>query len=318
MDTVLVGLPVERRHREKLEAAAPGCRFLYVPEKEITAELVREADALIGNIRPELIGASPRLKLVQLRSAGADPYIKPGVLAAGTQLCNATGAYSKTVAEHGLAMTLMLLKKLHLYRDAQKRAEWADFGTVTSLSDATVLVVGLGDIGCHYAGLVKALGAQVIGVKRRPGEKPACVDELVLTEELDQVLPRADVIFSVLPGSASTRHLYTAERFAAMKKTAIFLNCGRGSAVEGEVLCAALREGQIAAAGIDVCETEPLPADSPLWALDNLLLTPHVAGEYHLAETFERIVDIAAANLAAVQRGETPRNVVDFATGYKK
>ena len=109
-----------------------------------------------------------------------------------------------------------------------------------------------------------------------------------------------------------------AERFAAMKASAVFLNCGRGGAVDPKVLYAALTEGRIAVAGIDVCEPEPLPADSPLWGLDNLLITPHVAGEYHLAETFERIVDIAAYNVAACLRGEQPRNIVDFATGYKK
>ena len=315
---VLITLPVERRHKDKLEAAAAGQTVLYIPEREVTAEQAQAADIIVGNISPALIAASPRLKLLQLRSAGADPYIRPGVLAEGTLLCNATGAYSKTVAEHALAMAMLLQKKLHLYRDAQKRAQWSDFGTVTSIADATVLVVGLGDIGCHFARMVKALGATVIGVKRRPGEKPDCVDELVLTDRLDEVLPRADLIFSILPGSAANRHLYPAERFAAMKPTAIFLTRGRGNAVDPEVLRAALTGGRIAAAGVDVFETEPLPADSPLWALDNLMLTPHVAGEYHLPETFERIVDIAAANIAAVIAGETPRNVVDFATGYKK
>ena len=318
MEKIYVLLPVEPRHREKLEAAAPGREIVYFPEAELTAEQAREADVIIGNPRPELIGASPRLKLLQLRSAGADPYIKPGVLAESTLLCNATGAYSKTVAEHALAMTLMLTKKLHLYRDAQKRAEWSDFGTVTSLTDATVLVVGLGDIGCHYARLVKVLGATVIGLKRRPGEKPDCVDELMIGDKLDEALPRADVIFSILPGSAANYHVYNAARFAAMKPTAVFLNCGRGGAVDPAALYTALTEGRIAAAAIDVTEPEPLPAGSPLWGLDNLLITPHVAGEYHLAETFERIVDIAAGNLAACLRGEPPRNIVDFSTGYKK
>ena len=318
MDTILVLLPVEQRHREKLEAAAPGRQLVYIPEAQLRPEQAQAADVIIGNPKPELIAASPRLKLLQLRSAGADPYIRPGVLSEHTLLCNSTGAYSKTVAEHGLAMTLMLQKKLHLYRDAQKRAVWSDFGSVSSLTDATVLVVGLGDIGRHYAGLVKALGATVIGVKRRPGEKPDCVDELYTTDRLDEVLPRADVIFSILPGSAANYHLYTAERFAAMKPGAIFLNCGRGGAVDPAVLYTALHEGHLAAAGIDVCEPEPLPADSPLWGLENLLITPHVAGEYHLAETFERIVDIAAHNLAACLRGEMPHNIVDFATGYKK
>ena len=103
-----------------------------------------------------------------------------------------------------------------------------------------------------------------------------------------------------------------------MKPTAIFVNCGRGSAVETQVLLDALRDGQIAAAGIDVAEVEPLPAESPLWDLENLLITSHVAGNFHLADILEQVVNIAAENLDAYLNGKPLRNVVDFATGYKK
>ena len=318
MKKILVVLPVEQRHKNKLEAAAPGCEFLYVPAKDVTAEQAAEAEVVIGNIAPALIAGASKLRLFQLNSAGADAYLKPGVLREDVLLCNATGAYSKTVAEHGLAMTLALQKKLPLYRDGQNAHVWRGRGTVTSISDATVLVVGLGDIGLYYARLVKALGATVVGLKRRPGEKPEGVDELYTTDRLDELLPRADVIFSVLPGTPATTHLYTLERFARMKRSAIFINCGRGSAVAAEALRQALEEGLIAAAAIDVTEVEPLPPDSPLWALENLLLTPHVAGDNHLPETFERIVDIAAKNLALWLAGKEPTTIVDRKTGYKR
>lgn len=318
MKTVLCLLPVEARHKERLEKAGEGCAFVYVGEKEVTREQVAAANIILGCPPAEYIGASDKLGLLQLSSAGADKYVKKGVLSERTMLCNSTGAYSKTVAEHGAAMLMMLQKKLHLYRDAQRRGEWADFGTVGTITDSTVLVVGLGDIGCHFAGIIKALGGYVIGVKRRPSAKPDCVDELYTTEELDKVLPRADVIFSVLPGTGATYHVYTAERFKMMKKSAIFINCGRGSAVESEVLYDALSSGEIAAAATDVTETEPLPADSPLWGLDNLLITPHVAGYYHLPHTLERIVDIAEENLRRYLGGGELINVVDFSTGYKK
>ena len=202
--------------------------------------------------------------------------------------------------------------------DEQKKAFWSDHGTVGSLSDCTVAVVGLGDIGQAYARLVKAMGAYVIGVKRRATNPPECVDELVMTQDLDTVLPRADVIMSVLPNTAATRYIYTAESFEKMKDSALFINCGRGNAVSSEVLYQALSEHKIAAAAMDVAEVEPLPADSPLWGLENLVITPHISGGFHLPETFERIVDIAAGNLAAFLEGKELRNVVDFATGYKK
>ena len=319
MKTVLCMLPVEQRHKEKLERAGGAeCSFVYVGEHGATAEDIAAANIILGMPEPELINASENLELLQLNIAGADRYVKPGVLAPKTKLTNSTGAYSKAVAEHGAAMLFMLQKKLHLYRDAQGKHEWTDFGTVTSITDATVVIVGLGDIGCHFAAIVKALGARVIGVKRRASAKPDCVDELYTMEKLDDVLPRADVVFSVLPGTPATTHLYTAERFDLMKPSAIFINCGRGASVENSVLYDAVKNGKIASAAIDVSEVEPLPPDSPLWSLDNLVITPHVSGYYHLPYTFERIVDIAAENLWRFMRGEELMNIVDFTTGYKK
>ena len=318
MKKVLCALPVEERHKEKLEKAGKGCEFTYVLPKEVTEEQIRSAEIILGCVPAGMIKASEKLELLQLSSAGADPYIVKGVLAEKTILTNATGAYSKAVAEHGFASALMLQKKLHLYRDVQKTGVWSDFGTVTSMADATVLVVGLGDIGCHFARLCKAMGAYVIGVKRRPSSKPDCADELYTMEHLDELLPRADVIFSILPGTKEVYHLYNKDRFAKMKKAAIFINDGRGGAVDAEALYEALTEGKISAAAIDVTEPEPLPKDHKLWQLDNLLLTPHVSGFYHLPETFERIVNIAADNLERFLAGRELKNIVDFETGYKK
>ena len=318
MKTVLCMLPLEPRHRALLEAAAPGCRFLYAMPDAAAPEQLAEANILLGAPDPKLLRAAANLELLQLSSAGADSYVQPGVLAEGVLLTNSTGAYSQTVAEHALAMLLTLVKKLHRYRDAQMQHRWTDLGTVGSVRGSVVLIVGLGDIGLHFAGLVKALGAYVIGIKRTEGEKPSCVDELYTTQALDALLPRADVVFSVLPGTKQTTHLYTADRFDRMKKSAIFLNFGRGSAVENTVLYDALTQGKISAAGIDVCEVEPLPPDSPLWSLENLLLTPHASGGYHLPHTLDVIVDIAADNLARFLRGAPLRNIVDFKTGYRK
>ncbi|MCR4672116.1 MAG: D-2-hydroxyacid dehydrogenase [Lachnospiraceae bacterium] len=296
-----------------------GCgRVFYVPQEDLTEELVAEASVIIGWAAPSMIRASEKLELLQLFSAGADAFVAPGILSENTVLCNATGAYGKAVAEHAFALTLMLMKKLYLYRDAQVTGSWTDFGPVTSPGGATVLIAGLGDIGLYYARLMKSMGAYVIGVKRRQYEKPEEVDELVLTGEIDKVLPRADIIMSVLPGTDETRHFYTKERFSLMKKSALFINCGRGNAVESEVLLSALRNGEIAAAAIDVAEQEPLPAESPLWSQENLIITPHVAGSYHLPDIMEGIVGIACENLRHWAGDRQYRNVVDKKSGYKK
>ena len=318
MKNILVTIPVKESHKEKLNAAAENCSVIYAPAEEVTEEQIRAASVIVGNVPARLIKASEKLELLQLESAGTDAYIVPGVLAKGTVLCNATGAYNRAVSEHAVALTMMLMKKLYLYRDAQNLSCWDDFGEVLSPVGLTVLVVGLGDIGMRYARMMKAMGSKIIGVTRRGGECPEGIDGLIRTDEIDSVLPEADIIFSILPNTKATVHFYTEERFALMKNSALFVNCGRGNAVEGTVLLKALQEGEIAAAALDVTEQEPLPAESPLWKQKNLVITPHVAGGFHLPHTFERIVDIACENIEHWRLGETCRNVIDFETGYKK
>lgn len=315
---VLVVLPVNDIQKSRLEQQGRECIFNYVAKADLTDSMVTDADIIIGNVPPKMIHASPKLKLFQLNSAGANEYIIPGVLSGDTILANATGAYSKTVAEHAFALTISLMKKLYLYRDNQRCSKWMDLGTVSSFDGAVVAVIGLGDIGQYYAKLAKAFGAYIIGVKRRPGEKPECADELYDTASLEDVLKRADIVFSILPETHSTIHLYTKELFDAMRSSAIFINCGRGSVVDSAVLYDALSSHAISAAAIDVCEEEPLPADSPLWSLENLIITPHVAGGYHLPDTLDKIVDISAYNLMAFQNNMPIQNAVDFSTGYKK
>ena len=318
MKNVLVTLPVKETHQARIREAAPGCNVLFVPGREVTEEQVSEANVIIGNVPAKMIRGSERLELLQLESAGADAYLAPGLLSESTVLCNATGAYNRTVSEHAVALTLMLMKKLYLYRDEQKKSLWKDCGNVSSPVGAVVLVVGLGEIGLQYAKIMKAMGAYIIGVKRRPGSCPDGIDELVQTDEIDSVLPRADVVFSILPSTKGTVHFYTSERFRLMKNSALFINCGRGNAVESNVLLKALQDGEIAGAAVDVTEPEPLPDDHPLWLQENMIITPHVAGGYHLPHTLECIVDIACENLAHWLKGEEYRNVVDFETGYKR
>ena len=324
MKQVLVAVPASEDQRRRFSSIAEAngasetISFLYTEEEAVTKEQVQASSVIFGNVPAKMIEASGKLEYLQLMSAGADPYLVPGVLSGNTVLCNATGAYGKTVSEHAFALTWALLRKLHLYRSAQLRGEWADFGEVGTLTGATVLVVGLGDIGKSYARLVKAMGAKVIGVTRHGGACPEHVDELVATDAVDTVLPRADVILSVMPNTPQSVHYFTAERFRLMKKTAVFLNCGRGSAVDGIVLLHALQAGEIAAAAIDVAEQEPLPPESPLWQQENLIITPHVAGGFHLPVTYSIIVDIFCENLDRWLKGEPLCNVVDMQTGYRK
>ena len=327
----LVTIPTGERHRNLLQQAAPGWEFRFrgtdtlvcapqeaLPGQPVTQEDVDWAQVILGNVPAALLHGSPALEWLQTNSAGVEPYIQPGVLAGDTLLTNATGAYGLAIAEHMLGMLLELFKKLELYRDAQKSGAWQSQGAVKAVYGSTVLVLGMGDIGGEFAARCKALGAKVIGVRRSPRPCPEYADEVHLLEDLDSLLPQADVVAVTLPGTDATRGLMSRERLAKMKEGAVLLNVGRGFIVDTEALCDALERGHLSGAGVDVTDPEPLPPTHRLWNIPTAVVTPHISGFYHLRETHERIVDIFLENLRHFQAGEPLRNLVDFATGYRK
>lgn len=320
---ILVAMDVDARHKAWLEEAAGNNEIVYWPVQGagtaiVSPEELAQADVIIGNVATDLLKYAVRLKWMQLHSAGANTYCVPGVMPKGAQLTNATGAYGLAIAEHMTGMVLAMMKKLYTYYDNQKHGQWHDEGQVHSIYGSTVLVIGFGNIGREFGKRMKAMGAHVIGIRRRSGSVPPEADEMGTMEQLDAYLAKADIIASSLPETKATYHLYNAQRFAAMKQHAYFVNVGRGSNVVQEDLCQALRKGQLAGAALDVTTPEPLPTDSPLWQTPNLYITPHVSGGYHLQATHDQIVRIAANNLKRFIAGKPLENQVDFATGYKK
>ena len=327
----LVTIPTGERHRNLLQQAAPGWEFRFrgtdtlvcapqeaLPGQPVTQEDVDWAQVILGNVPAAMLHGSPALEWLQTNSAGVEAYIQPGVLAGDTLLTNATGAYGLAIAEHMLGMLLELFKKLELYRDAQKSGAWQSQGAVKAVYGSTVLVLGMGDIGGEFAARCKALGAKVIGVRRSPRPCPEYADEVHLLEDLDSLLPQSDVVAFTLPGTDATRGLMSRERLAKMKEGAVLLNVGRGFIVDTEALCDALERGHLSGAGVDVTDPEPLPPTHRLWNIPTAVVTPHISGFYHLRETHERIVGIFLENLRHFQAGEPLRNLVDFATGYRK
>ena len=327
----LVTIPTGERHRNLLQQAVPGWEFRFrgtdtlvcapqeaLPGQPVTQEDVDWAQVILGNVPAAMLHGSPALEWLQTNSAGVEAYIQPGVLAGDTLLTNATGAYGLAIAEHMLGMLLELFKKLELYRDAQKSGAWQSQGAVKAVYGSTVLVLGMGDIGGEFAARCKALGAKVIGVRRSPRPCPEYADEVHLLEDLDSLLPHADVVAITLPGTDATRGLMSRERLAKMKEGAVLLNVGRGFIVDTEALCDALERGHLSGAGVDVTDPEPLPPTHRLWNIPTAVVTPHISGFYHLRETHERIVGIFLENLRHFQAGEPLRNLVDFATGYRK
>lgn len=318
IEKVLVVFPMEATQRKQLCAAFPELEFYFASASEVTKEQVHTADVIFGNPSPNLICGTEKLKWIQLNSAGTDGYTAEGVLPKGTLLTNATGAYGLTISEHLLGMLLMLYKNLYCYRDNQLEHRWASAGSVKTVVGSTVLILGAGNIGTEFAKRVKAMGATTIGVCRTPGDVLDCYDEMHLMEDLDDLLPRADVISMSLPGTPATTHIINRERIARMKEDAVLLNVGRGSAIDLEALCDAMETGKFWGVGLDVTEPEPLPADHRLWGIKNAVITPHAAGGFHLEQTVSFIIDIFTRNLRQLLKGEELENIVDFATGYRK
>lgn len=253
----------------------------------------------------------PRLRWVQTLGAGYEPVTAAGFGPAVT-ICNGATLHDATVAEHALALCLAAARRLDLLVDAQRRGEWSDRGglqdldnsrELTTLAGARCVIWGFGGIGRTLAPYLRMLGAHVTGVARSAGER----DGFPVVDEagLDALLPDTDLLIMILPGSDATRHALSAERLARLHRTAWLVNVGRGSTVDEQALAETLRRGALGGAALDVFETEPLPAGSPLWTLPNVIISPHAAGGRPRG-----YAELIAHNAAALLGAGPWRNVV--------
>jgi phosphoglycerate dehydrogenase-like enzyme len=298
------------RLAEVLLARAPELRVFQTWDSADTLDQLAETEVLVisGFWRNEWLTAAPRLRFVQLCSAGYDHCDLAAFRAAGVGLANAAGANSEAVSEHAMALLLALTRQVHVARDNQQRKHWRGMISDRSrrereLADRTMLIYGSGRIGSRLAELARAFGMTVYGVRRNPGEPSPAFSGIHPPEALDGLLPRADVVVLTCPLTAATRGLANAAFFARMRPDAYFINVARGGCVDEAALIDALQQHRIAGAGIDCTASEPLPPDSPLWSLENVLITPHTAGETDRYE--DNVVDILLDNLDRLSRGET-------------
>lgn len=268
-----------------------GVEIVVVPTREPVAEEHLDAEVLVAWGQPAgvLRDAAERLagfRLVQGFQAGPDVVVSAG-FDPRVPICSGVGLHDGPVAEHALGLTLALLRNLPLALARQAERQWdgrlggtlrprAYDGRVTTLDGANVTIWGFGSIGSTLAPLLTALGARVTGVARSAGERNGypVVDE----SRLDDVLADTDVLVMILPHSDATSAALNADRLARLRQGALLVNVGRGTTVDEDALVAALESGRLAGAALDVTAVEPLPADSPLWAAPNLILTPHTAG----------------------------------------
>lgn len=315
---ILVTIPADNAVRGGFAAVAPEAQFHYVNADAVTSEDVSSADIIIGNVPPAMVQASPRLKFFQLNTAGSNTYCLPGILHENTILCNSSGAYGVAISEHMLASILVLAKKLNKYGCNRKKHLWNDEGNVMGIYGSTTLVIGSGDIGSEFGKRMAAMGSRVIGIRRHKVDPAPYMVSSGTMEDIDRYLPEADYIACCLPATPETTGMFDADRIALMKPTAIIANVGRGTLFDQQALAKALMDYKIGGACLDVTDPEPLPKDNPLWDCPNLVLTPHVAGFYHMHLTYERIVEIATENLRRYMNGEELLNQVDMASGYRK
>lgn len=315
---ILITVPFTEEQEKRLRAQMPGAEYEFTTRIKASDEQIREADIILGNLPVARLAQAENLKWLQLNSSGADAYAAEGALAPEVVLTNATGAYGLAISEHLLAATFFLKKKLGRYYINQKNREWKDEGQVTAVSGSRTLVIGLGSIGGDYARKMALLGSRVIGIRRTKAECPDYLEEIGTFEDIDRFLPEADIVAMALPNTPQTYHIMNEERLLGMKRGSILLNVGRGTAIDQDALVRVLRNGPLAGASIDVTDPEPLPADHPLWRCENLLLTPHIAGDYHLQETLDQIVELFIDNLGRYAKGRELRNPVDKKTGYRK
>ena len=301
---------VAYRLGERFAARKTGLRAIEVRSFDDLAARIPEADVLVvsGLWRNELIKRAGKLKFIQSIGAGTDQFPRDELRARGIRLANAQGVNERAVAEHAMALILAMMRHIPAGRDNQRRRHWRGMISDVArredeLGGKTLLIVGLGRIGSRVATVARAFGLRVIGTKRDPSAGAGAADVVVSDARLREVLPEADIVALTCPLTPQTEKLIGEASLAAMKPSAYLINVARGRVVDEPALIAALNAGRIAGAALDVTVEEPLPETSPLWGFDNVLITPHTAGETQRYE--DNVIDVLLENLDRLSRGET-------------
>ena len=300
---------------EKLRAAIPDIDVHLCPTVGEAMEVIGDADAAFGDIVPELLERAQNLKWVACPQAGPRAgYYHQGLVDRDLVVTNTREIYNDHISAHIMALLLGFARGLQVYIPQQVQGVWRQGYDTIYLPEATVVIVGVGGIGGEAARLCAEFGMRVIAVDPRVSQPPPGVAELYRPDELDQVLPMGDFVVVTVPETPQTQGMFRTPQFAAMKNSAFFINIGRGATVVLDDLVAALESGEIAGAGLDVYQVEPLPAGHPLWTAPGVLLTPHVAGNGPYLQ--ERRTELFIDNCVRFNEGRPLRNVVDKANWF--
>lgn len=317
---LLIHPPVDDARLAKILEAAGSMEVVNATSDGQALGHIPDSDAFFGKMTPELLQVAGQLRWVQSPTASLEHYLFPELIEHQCMLSNMRGLFSDVIADHVMGFILCFARNFHQYIRNQQQGQWAPVGNeqmeeqpflmgpceVTPidsshihLSDATIGVVGAGFIGQEVCRRAAAFGMRVIAVDPKYDEIPGIVEEVWNPDRLPDLLAESDFVVIAAPHTPATFKLFSREKFEQMKSTAYVINIGRGVIIDLEDLTQALQENQIAGAGLDVSEIEPLPQDHPLWSMPNVIITPHVAAasprvsERHLATLLENIRQFA-------------------------
>ncbi|MBI4467197.1 MAG: D-2-hydroxyacid dehydrogenase [Acidobacteria bacterium] len=299
----------------------PGMKVVHLPTYDGLDEEIKDADILCGfSLRPAQFASAKRLKWIHCLAAGVNQLMRDDTRRSDVLITNSRHVHAVTMAEHTLGLILALARRFPSALRYQLQKHWAQQEVwdqqphPLEINGRTLAIVGYGAIGQELAQRARACGMRIVGVKREPSRGTEHADRVVGPDELAAALAEADFVVLAVPQTRETEHFFGPGQFAAMRKTAYFINIGRGALVDAKALVAALEEGSIAGAAIDVAEVEPLAPESPLWEAPNLLITPHLAGVSE--RLWHRHAALLLENLDRYFAGRELLNVVDKERGY--
>ena len=319
MKILVINSQLEQKHFDliKAEAAFLGHEVhVYATEAEIP-QSDYDADIIYG-FAPSIVKTSKNLKWLCVPWAGVDSLMVPGYFAnEACLLTNSAGAYGVSIAEHMIAVALVMMRKLDEFMAETKNGQWLSPRPQRSLKDCRITVLGTGDIGTTFAKRARAFEpAAIIGVCRSGKSNEAVYDKVLPVSELDNILPQTDLLAMSLPATPETRGILSRDRLDLLPQGSYIINVGRGSAIDEDALADNLENNYLAGAALDVFQTEPLPQNHRLWKTKNLLITPHVAGNMSLAYTRDKNVQMFIEDLKNFTQGKPLHYLVDRRLGY--
>ena len=319
MKILVINNMLEQKHLNQIKSTAETLGhevFFYTAESEIPQSNF-DADIIYG-FAPSIVKSSKKLKWLCVPWAGVDSLMTPGYFAnEECLLSNAAGAYGVSIAEHMIAVSLVMMRRLNEFFEETRNGQWLKPRPQTSLKDCRITVLGTGDIGTTFANRARAFEpAEITGVCRSGKNSEPVYDKVLPVSELDSILPQTDLLAMSLPATAETRGILSRERISLLPQGAYIVNVGRGSAIDEDALADALDKGHIAGAALDVFQTEPLPPENRLWKTKNLIITPHVAGNMTLAHTRNKNVSMFLEDLKNFTEGAPLKYLVNKKLGY--